>query len=104
MAAREHDLIEVKCPCCEATLHIDAELRTIIRFEEHVKPPAIQDMAEAVKKLRGDEARRGEVFEKSFEQHKSHAKILERKFDELLKQAKDNPDAAPPPKRPFDFD
>jgi hypothetical protein len=29
--------------------------------------------------------------------------VLERKFDELLKHAKENPDA-PKPKRPFDFD
>jgi len=53
--------------------------------------------------LKGEEARRGEVFQKSFEQHKDHHKVLERKFDELLKQAKESPDA-PKPKRPFDFD
>jgi hypothetical protein len=29
--------------------------------------------------------------------------VLERKFDELLKQAKDKPDA-PAPKRPFDYE
>ena len=104
MAKRKRDLLEVKCPCCEATLQIDPDLGAVIRFQEHVKPPSIQDMEEAVKKLRGEEARRSEAFEKQFEQHRSHHKVLERKFDELLKQAKENPDAAPPPKRPFDFD
>ena len=104
MAKRNRDLIEVKCPCCEATLQIDPQLRAVISHQEHVKPPSIQDMEEAVRKLRGEEARRSEVFEKSFEQHKSHHKVLERKFDELLKQAKENPDAVPPPKRPFEFD
>ncbi len=103
MAKNDRELVEVKCPCCEATLQIDLELGAVIRFEEHKKPPSFQDMEEAVKKLRGEEARRGEVFDKSFEQHKSHQKVLERKFDELLKQAKENPDE-PPPKRPFDFD
>ena len=104
MAKRDANLIEVKCPCCEATLHVDPKLGAVIRCEEKVKPPSIQDMEEAVKKLRGEEARRSEVFEKQFEQQKSHQKVLERKFDELLKQAKENPDAAPPPKRPFEFD
>lgn len=101
--AKNQRLVEVKCPCCEATLHIDPELKAVIRYEEHQKPPSIEDMAAAVQKLKGDEARRGEVFQKSFEQHKGHHAVLERKFDELLKQAKENPDA-PNPKRPFDFD
>lgn len=104
MAKRNGDLIEVKCPCCEATLQIDPELRAVISHQEHVKPPSIQDMEEAVRKLRGEEARRSEVFQKQVEQQKSHHKVLERKFDELLKQAKENPDGAPPPKRPFEFD
>src|SRR5579872_1688745 len=104
MAKGKSDLIEIKCPCCEATLQFDPKLKAVIRFEEHKNPPSIADMEEAVRKLKGEEARRSEVFEKSFEQHKSHKQVLERKFDELLKQAKDNPDTAPPPKRPFDFD
>jgi hypothetical protein len=103
MAKAKRTLVEVKCPCCEAKLQIDADLQAVISYEEHQKPRAIEDMAAAVQKLKGEEARRGEVFEKSFEQHKGHHKVLERKFDELLKQAKENPDA-PNPKRPFDFD
>jgi predicted nucleotide-binding protein (sugar kinase/HSP70/actin superfamily) len=63
----------------------------------------VEDMAVAVQRLKGEEARRAEAFEKSFAEHKSHQQVLERKFDELLKQAKDKPEA-PPPKRPFDFD
>ena len=60
-------------------------------------------METAVQKLKGEEARRSEVFDKSFEQHTSHQKGLERKFDELFKQAKENPDA-PAPRKPFDYD
>ena len=103
MAKGKRELIEVRCPCCEATLQIDPELRAVISYEEHKKPPVIEDIGAAVQKLKGEEARRAEAFAKSFEDHKSHHKVLERKFDELLKQAKENPDA-PKPKRPFDFD
>ena len=103
MANSKRELIEVRCPCCEATLKIDAELGSIISHQEHVKPRAIEDMETAVQKFRGEEARRGEQFEKSFEEHKSHQKVLERKFDELFKQAKENPDA-PAPRKPFDYD
>jgi len=103
MAKGKTRLVEVRCPCCEATLQIDPELGAVISYTEHQKPRSIEDIGAAVQKLKGEEARRDEVFQKSFEQHKSHQKVLERKFDELLKQAKDKPEA-PPPKRPFDFD
>ena len=88
MAKGKRELVEVRCPCCEATLQIDAELKAVISYEEHKKPPTIEDIGAAVQKMRGEEARRDEVFQKSFEQHKGHQKVLERKFDELLKQAK----------------
>jgi hypothetical protein len=103
MPKGKRELVEVRCPCCEATLQIDPELKAVISYEEHEKPRTIEDLSVAVQKLKGEEARRGEAFDKSFEAHKSHKQVLERKFDELLKQAKDKPDA-PPPKRPFDYD
>lgn len=96
-------LIEVKCPCCDATLQIDPELRAVISHQEAEKPHVVEDIAVAVQRLKGEEARRAEAFDKSFAEHKSHHQVLERKFDELLKQAKDKPEA-PPPKRPYDFD
>jgi len=103
MAKGKSHLVEVHCPCCDATLQIDAELKAVISYTEAEKPRTFEDMEAAVQKLKGEEARRDEVFQKSVDQHKSHHKVLERKFDELLKQAKDKPDA-PAPKRPFDYD
>ncbi len=99
----KNELVEVKCPCCEATLFVDPQLKSVIRYEEAKKRPVFEDMSEAVQKLKGEEARRSEAFEKSFEQHRNSQQVLARKFDELLRQAKDNPDVAPP-KKPFDFD
>ncbi|HLG96816.1 MAG TPA: hypothetical protein VKX49_10940 [Bryobacteraceae bacterium] len=103
MGKSNRELIEVRCPCCEATLKIDPELKAVISHQEHAKPRSIEDMETAVQKLKGEEARRAEAFQKSFEDHKSHQKVLERKFDELFKQAKENPDA-PAPRRPFDYE
>jgi len=103
VAKSKEKLIEVRCPCCEATLQIDPELQVIISYKEHEKPRTLEDISAGVQKLKGEEARRAEAFQKSFDDHKSHQRVLERKFDELLKQAKENPDA-PKPKNPFDFD
>jgi hypothetical protein len=96
-------LLEVRCPCCEAMLKIDVETRAVISHKVPEKPKPIEDLAAEVAKLKGAEGRREEVFQKQFAAEKMHGKVLEKKFDELFKQAKENPDS-PPPKRLFDLD
>jgi hypothetical protein len=96
-------LIEVECPCCQAVLKVDSETESVISHKVPEKPPMIEDLAAAVAKLKGEAGRRDEVFRKSVESQKMHGKVLEKKFDEMLRQVKENPDA-PPPKRDIDFD
>ena len=101
--AKPVPLITVSCPCCQSKLYIDRETGAVIRFEEHIKPSTITDIEEAVQKLKGEAGRRDEAFKKSVESQKSHQQVLNKKFDEMLRLAKENPDA-PPPKRDIDFD
>lgn len=96
-------LIVVTCPCCQAELHIDPETQAVIRHKEHVKPPSIADIEAAVQHYKGAAERREDVFKKSVESHKTHHDVLSKKFDEMLKVAKENPNE-PPPKRDIDFD
>lgn len=95
-------MFEVECPCCEATLTIDPETRAIIAHTVKEKPRPIEDLAAEVAKLKGAGARREELFQKQFAAEKSHGKVLEKKFDELFKRAKENPDVEPP-KRDIDL-
>lgn len=97
------DVFEVQCPCCHSTLQIDPETRVVLTHHELPKKPLIEDLAAAANQLKGDAERRSEIFAKSFEDHLNSAKVREKKFEELFKQAKENPDQAPP-KRAFDFD
>jgi hypothetical protein len=101
--AKVPKLIEVDCPCCQAQLFIDPETSAVIRHKAHEKPPTFTDLEAAVERQRGEAGRREEAFKKSVESHKSHQDMLSKKFDEMLKIAKENPDA-PPPKRDIDFD
>ena len=96
-------LIVVSCPCCQAELHIDPQTQSVIRHKEHEKPRTMADMEAAVQQYRGSADRREDAFKKSVEAHKSHHDVLSKKFDEMLKVAKENPDE-PPPKRDIDFD
>ena len=95
-------LFEVECPCCNAVLKIDPETRAIIAHAVPEKPPAIEDLAAAVAKLKGEAGRRDEVFRKSFAAEKSHGKVLEKKFDELAETGQRKPgfNASPPRHRP----
>ena len=97
------EIIEVDCPCCQTRLKIDTVTGATISHKQPEKPPPIEDLAAAVANLKGEAARREEVFQKSFADHNNRKSVLDRKFDELLKQAKSDPDTGPP-KRNFDFD
>src|SRR5205809_3099040 len=96
-------LFEVECPCCQTALKIDPEARAIISHKVQEKPPPIEDLADPVQKLKGEAGRRDEVFRKEFEAEKSRGQVLNTKFEELLRQAKENPDKTPP-KRDIDLD
>jgi hypothetical protein len=95
------ELFEVSCPCCQSTLKIDPELRVVIAHTEPVKKPAFEDLAAEVEKLKGAAGRREEAFQKSVAAEKNQGQVLNRKFDELLKQAKADPDFG---KKPRDID
>ena len=87
---------DVECPCCQTILRVDSETETVIAYTIPEKPKLIEDLAAEVVKLKGEGARREQVFQKNFEAEKIHGKVLEKKFDELFKRAKENPDLKPP--------
>ena len=103
MAKPSPQIVEVECPCCGATLRIDPQVRAVVSHKEKEKPRPIEDLSTAVERLRGESARREEVFQKQMAEQKSHQQILSRKFDELLRQAKEQPDLTPP-KKDIDLD
>ncbi len=96
-------LIEVTCPCCDAVLKIDVETRAVITHHVPEKPKPIEDLVSAVAKLKGETGRREEVFQRNVEAERTQSQVLSKKFDELLKQAKQDPDQRPM-RNPFDLD
>lgn len=103
MATSQTQVFEVLCPCCGATLKVDAETQVVLHHREPEKKPVIEDLQAAVQGLKGEAARRNDIFDKSFAAHLSGDKVREKRFEELLKQAKEDKSGAPP-KRPFDLD
>jgi hypothetical protein len=103
MAKGTTAIFEVECPCCQAALKVDPETRAVISYKAPEKPRTVEDLADAVGRVKGEAARREEAFRKSVEAEKKSKQVLDRKFDELLKQAKESPDVTPP-KRDIDLD
>lgn len=86
---------DVTCPCCQSVLKIDPVLQTVLTHKEPERAKPIEDLASAVQRLKGEAARRDEIFEKSKTDLKSRQQVLNAKFDELLKQAQADPDKKP---------
>ena len=87
-----NELFEIQCPCCQSTLKVDGKLRAVIAHVEPVQKPLIEDLNAAVQKLKGEPERLDAAFRKSFEAEKNQSQVLNRKFDELFKQAKEDPE------------
>ncbi|CBE69997.1 MAG: hypothetical protein F9K13_01955 [Candidatus Methylomirabilis oxygeniifera] len=94
--------IEVICPCCQARLTVDRELGAVLHHEMPTKETLPTDLKAAVEELKGEAGRREARFKESMEAEKEKGKLLERKFKELLKKAKDEP--ATKPTRDIDLD
>jgi hypothetical protein len=103
MAKKSSGMFTVECPCCKAELKVDPETRAVISHTEHVKPREVSDIEAAMQRFQGEASRREDAFLRSVEQHKDHQKVLEKKFDEMFKKVKENPDM-PVPKRDIDWD
>lgn len=103
MGPNKGSVFSVPCPCCGAELRIDAKTQAVLTHKAPVQKGEIADLETAMAKFKGEASRREDLFARSLASHKSSAEVRDRKFEELLKQAKENPDA-PPPKRDFELD
>ena len=91
----------VVCPCCQGKLTIDSELREVIAHEAPPPKRTVADLGTALGSLGAKAAEREERFRQQMQAESQKGKLLDRKFQEGLKKAKDSPD---PPRRPFDFE
>jgi hypothetical protein len=94
---------DVTCPCCGAVLKIDPGTRGIIAHTAPVKPKTFNDMEEAARAMKEQDSRRDSIFRQSMEAQKHSSELLEKKFQEAVKKAKETPDTGRP-LRDFDLD
>ena len=93
--------IEVTCPCCRTSLVVDTNLGRVVSHREPERGDK-PELNEAARILAAEAARRESLFEQSVEAEKGRGDALDRRFEEALRQAKQEPITRPT--RDFDLD
>jgi molecular chaperone DnaK (HSP70) len=101
--AKDAPAFEVTCPCCSAVLKVDPTDKAVIAHTAAVKPRTFADMEEAARAMKEQDTRRESIFRQSVEAQKHASDLLEKKFQEAVKKAKESPDTGKPI-RDFDLD
>ncbi|MBV8892893.1 MAG: hypothetical protein JO266_13155 [Acidobacteria bacterium] len=95
MANQAHNF-DVACPCCGAVLKIDRDTDAVISHTPAVKPKTFADIEAAARAMKEQDSRRDSIFRQSVEAQKHASDLLEKKFQEALKKAKESPDTGKP--------
>jgi hypothetical protein len=99
--ARLTSEIEVTCPCCQSTLVIDTNLGRVVSHKEPERADK-PELSEAQRIVAEQAARREAMFQQSVDAEKTRGDALSKRFEEALRQAKEEP--VTKPMRDFDLD
>ena len=93
--------LEVSCPCCRASLVVDTNLGRVVSHREPERTDK-PELDESARILAAQAERRDALFKESVEAEKGRGDALDRRFEEALRQAKQEPVTRPA--RDFDLD
>jgi hypothetical protein len=93
--------LEIACPCCHTILVIDTNLGRVVSHKEPDRGNK-PELSNAQGILAAEAARREAIFQQSVDSEKGRGDALSKRFDEALRQAKEEP--VTKPLRDFDLD
>jgi hypothetical protein len=102
MANAAEKLFEVACPDCGAMIRIDAATGLLVSHTPAPRKRMFEDLETAARAMRDQDERKESIFRQSVDAERNKADLLEKKFAEALKKAKDAPEGKP--LRDFDLD
>ncbi len=94
---------EVSCPDCGGVLKIDPVTRSLIAHTSAPKKRTFEDLGAAARAVKEQEARRDSLFAQSVQAEKNRDDLMEKRFAEALKKAKESP-LTGKPLRDFDLE
>src|SRR5204862_7946885 len=86
--------IEVPCPCCQAMLVIDTNLGRVVTHKEPDRGNK-PELSDAQRILAAEAAKREAMFQQSVDSEKTRGDALSKRFEEALRQARDEPITRP---------
>jgi hypothetical protein len=99
---KKEKIFEVACPDCGAMLVIDAATGLVVSHTPAPRKRTFEDLATAAQAMREQDERKESIFRQSIDAEKNKAELLEKKFAEAIRKAKDVPEGKP--LRDFDLD
>lgn len=93
--AKDNELFDVGCPCCGASIKIDAATKSVIAHTAPVRPKTFNDFEEAARAMKEQDSRRESLFRQAVDAEKNKTEVMEKKFNEAVKRAKDSPESGP---------
>lgn len=103
MAKAKEKIFEVACPDCGAMIKIDATTGLVVSHTPAPRKRMFEDLETAAKAMRERDERAESIFRQSVDAERNKADLLEKKFAEALRKAKETPDTGKP-LRDFDLD
>jgi hypothetical protein len=95
-------VFEIVCPDCSAMLRIDADTGALISHTPAPRKRTFEDLETAAQAMRAQDERKESIFRQSMEAEKNKDDLMEKKFADALRKAKDAPEGKP--FREFDLD
>jgi hypothetical protein len=102
MAKAKELIFEVTCPDCGAMLRIDGATGVMVSHTPAPRKRMFEDLETAAQAMRAQDERKESIFRQSVDAEKNKADLMEKKFAEALRKAKDAPEGKP--MRDFDLD
>jgi len=102
MAKAKEQTFEVACPDCGAMIKIDAGTGLVVSHTSAPRKRMFEYLETAAKAMREQEERKESIFRQSVDAERNKEDLLEKKFAEALRKAKDAPEGKP--LRDFDLD
>ena len=101
--AKSTPQFEVPCPCCGALLKIDSDTKAVIAHTPKAVPKTFEDLESAARAMKDQDTARSRFSASRWKRRSIPGDLLEKKFQEALKRAKETPDTGKP-LRDFDLD
>lgn len=102
MAKTKQQIFEVACPDCGAMLRIDRATGVLVSHTPAPRKRMFEDLETAAQAMRAQEERKESLFRQSVDAERNKADLMEKKFADALRKAKDAPEGKP--LREFDLD